>query len=58
MVAVETIASVLGEAASPEAACSSLIDLALSAGGVDNVTVVLARFKFPPDLNSIHQAVV
>ena len=49
MVAAETIASVLSEATSPEAACSSLIDLALSAGGVDNVTAVLAHYQFPTE---------
>jgi PPM family protein phosphatase len=43
----ETIASVLTEPKSAEAACNSLIDLALSAGGLDNVTVVLARYQFP-----------
>jgi protein phosphatase len=47
MVSPETIASVLREADSPKAACDSLIDLALSAGGLDNITVVLARYQFP-----------
>jgi serine/threonine protein phosphatase PrpC len=47
MVTAQTIASVLNEANSPKAACDSLIDLALSAGGVDNVTAVLARYQFP-----------
>ena len=47
MVTAQTIASVLNEAKSPKAACDSLIDLALSAGGVDNVTAVLARYQFP-----------
>ena len=46
MVSTETIASVLSEASSSKAACDSLIDLALSAGGVDNVTVILARYQF------------
>ena len=47
MVSAETIACVLSEASSSKFACDSLIDLALSAGGVDNVTVVLARYEFP-----------
>jgi protein phosphatase len=48
MVSAEAIASVLSETTSPKVACDSLVDLALSAGGVDNVTVVLARYQFPP----------
>jgi protein phosphatase len=47
MVPAKTIAAVLWENHSPQAACDSLIDLALSAGGLDNVTVVLARYRFP-----------
>ena len=47
MVPAETIAVTLKEAGSSRVACDSLIDLALSAGGVDNVTVVLACYQFP-----------
>jgi protein phosphatase len=47
MVSPETIAAVLTEESSSKAACDSLIEKALSAGGVDNVTVVLARYQFP-----------
>jgi protein phosphatase len=47
MVSSETIAAVLSEAPSSKAACDSLIDLALAAGGIDNVTVLLARYQFP-----------
>lgn len=50
MVFAETIATTLKEAASSRAACDSLIDLALSAGGANNVTVVLARYQFPHTL--------
>jgi len=39
-----TIASVLEESDTAEKTCQTLIDLALAAGGTDNVTVVLARF--------------
>jgi serine/threonine protein phosphatase PrpC len=46
MVSIEAIAGVLSEANSARFACDSLIDLALSGGGVDNVTVVLARYQF------------
>jgi serine/threonine protein phosphatase PrpC len=45
MVEEETISKVLHEATSAQVACQSLIDLALSAGGVDNVTVLVARLK-------------
>ena len=44
MVDDDLIASVLHEARSAELACQGLIDLALGAGGSDNITVVLARF--------------
>jgi len=44
MVDDNLIARVLREAASAEFACKGLVDLALGAGGSDNVTVVLARF--------------
>ena len=40
----ELIAEVLREAESAQSACQTLIDLALSAGGTDNITVALARF--------------
>lgn len=40
----ELIAAVLREAESAQSACKTLIDLALSAGGTDNITVALARF--------------
>ncbi|HKR11599.1 MAG TPA: protein phosphatase 2C domain-containing protein [Pyrinomonadaceae bacterium] len=46
MVSAEIIASVLSEASSAQVACDSLIDLALSGGGTDNVTVMLARYEF------------
>jgi protein phosphatase len=47
MVADDSIAAVLTEASSSAAACQHLIDLALAGGGLDNVTVVLARYRFP-----------
>ena len=37
----------LAGAASSEAACRDLIELALDHGGKDNVTVALARYRFP-----------
>jgi serine/threonine protein phosphatase PrpC len=39
-----TIANVLREADSAQLACNELVNLALAGGGVDNITVVLARF--------------
>ena len=47
MVADDSIASVLKDANSSEVACQTLIDLALVAGGKDNITLVLARYHFP-----------
>ena len=47
MVADDGIAAVLGDANSSAAACQGLIDLALASGGKDNITVVLARYRFP-----------
>jgi len=47
MVTDDLIASVLTRATSSAVACRNLIDLALSAGGKDNVTVVLTRYQFP-----------
>lgn len=47
MVEDKLIASTLSGAASADAACGELINLALAAGGTDNVTAVLARYKFP-----------
>jgi protein phosphatase len=48
MVANGTIESVLQEAATADQACQMLVELALKEGGKDNVTVVLARYRFAP----------
>jgi PPM family protein phosphatase len=47
MLKEEVIGSVLRKANTAREACYTLIDLALNAGGSDNVTVVLARYRFP-----------
>ena len=44
MVDDDLIAGTLQETSSAERACHNLIELALGAGGLDNITVVLARF--------------
>ena len=44
MVEDDLIARVLCESESAQNACQSLIDLALAAGGSDNITLILARF--------------
>ena len=44
MVDDDLIASVLRESASAQAACENLVDMALGAGGTDNITVAVARF--------------
>lgn len=48
MVDDATILKAVSEANSAERACDNLIELALAAGGLDNVTVVLARFGDKP----------
>lgn len=46
MVTDNDIAAVLTDASSSRAACQALINLALAGGGKDNITVVLARYRF------------
>ncbi len=43
------IAEILAAAHEPQAACQALVDRALEAGGRDNVTVVVARYRIPAD---------
>ena len=43
MVDDKTITNVLVESSSAHIACQSLVDLALAGGGVDNITVIVAR---------------
>lgn len=45
MVSDEAIAAILRDGGPPAATCQRLIDAALDGGGVDNVTVVLGRFR-------------
>jgi protein phosphatase len=47
MVDDSLIEAVLKDSASAKAACQSLVDLALSNGGRDNITVVVARYSIP-----------
>jgi len=47
MVSDSVIAGVLAGPESAEENCRTLVDLALQAGGVDNVTVAIARYGFP-----------
>jgi PPM family protein phosphatase len=48
MVKDDRIAEILRGAQTAEQACQSLVEAALQAGGKDNVTVVVARYGFPP----------
>jgi len=50
MVDDRTISNVLQDTTSAQGACQSLVNLALAAGGLDNITVVLARFDHLPFL--------
>jgi protein phosphatase len=47
MVDTEVISSVLSRAASADEACQVLLAEALKNGGKDNVTIALARYRFP-----------
>jgi len=47
MVDDATIAAILRGASSAQQACQTLVDAALKNGGKDNVTVALARYRFP-----------
>lgn len=47
MVDDEKIGEVLGQGAPSQEGCQALVDLALEAGGKDNVTVVLAHLSIP-----------
>jgi protein phosphatase len=47
MVEDSLIEAVLNEASSAKTACQSLVDLALSNGGRDNITVIVARYSIP-----------
>ena len=49
MVDDQVIASLLRNAGSADKACEDLVTVALAAGGLDNVTVVLARFGVPEE---------
>jgi protein phosphatase len=48
MVKDDRIAEILRGAPTAELACQALVEAALQAGGKDNVTVVVARYQFPP----------
>jgi len=45
----ETIVRTLAKTPSSSDACRALVDFALEAGGKDNVTVVVARYRIPPE---------
>jgi protein phosphatase len=47
MVAPDRISEIAQEASTAAQACEMLVDAALSAGGKDNVTVVVARYQVP-----------
>jgi serine/threonine protein phosphatase PrpC len=48
MVSEDAIASALAAGAPAAETCGRLVGLALDAGGKDNVTVVVGRYRIPP----------
>jgi serine/threonine protein phosphatase PrpC len=42
------IESLLNSTSSAKLACQGLMDLALSNGGRDNITVIVAKYSIPP----------
>ena len=49
MVSDEEIAAVFRNIESPQEVCDKLLNLALEAGGKDNVTITMARYRFAPE---------
>ena len=47
MISEDTLAKVLGEGEPAAKTCQRLVDLALEAGGKDNVTVIVAGYRIP-----------
>lgn len=45
MIGAESMAAVLAEGGAPQIICGKLIDLALAAGGKDNVTAIVAQYR-------------
>jgi protein phosphatase len=45
MLADETIHQIVRDAASPQAACDTLVEAAYKAGGEDNITVILIKLE-------------
>jgi protein phosphatase len=50
MVSPATITASLQDSKSSQVACRELVDKALENGGRDNVTIVVAKYRFPPGL--------
>lgn len=49
MISDATISNILARTDTVTRACQELIDAALTAGGRDNVTVILGRYRLPPE---------